>query len=240
MLSIIIPAHNEEKNLPITLAGITQVLDKASINFEVIVVNDHSTDNTEEIVRQIFDKDARIKLVGNKGIGGYGFAVRRGLEVFSGDAVVIAMADSSDDPEDIAIYFKKVIEGYDCVFGTRFCRRANVSNYPWSKLILNRIGNFLIQGLFFISYNDVTNAFKCYSKKAIEGMSPLVSSDFNLTVEMPLKAIIRGYRWCVVPTNWYGRVKGVSKWKVKEMGSRYLITLLYLWFERVLSRKTVV
>lgn len=178
-LSVIIPAHNEEKNLPITLAGITRVLDKASINFEVIVVNDHSTDNTEEMVKQIFDKDSRIKLVDNKGIGGYGFAVRRGLEVFSGDAVVIAMADSSDDPADIVIYFKKITEGYDCVFGTRFCRRSNVSNYPWSKLILNRIGNSLIQCLFFTSYNDVTNAFKCYSRKAIEGMSPLVSSYFN-------------------------------------------------------------
>jgi dolichol-phosphate mannosyltransferase len=150
--------------------------------------------------------------------------------------VIIVMADSSDDPADIVTYYRAFLKGYDCVFGSRFCRAARITGYPGHKLALNRLGNYFIQMLFFLPYNDVTNAFKCYSRKAIEGMQPLISRHFNLTVEMPLKAIVRGYSWQVVPTNWYGRAKGVSKWNIKEMGSRYLFIILYLWLERFLSR----
>lgn len=237
LLSIIMPSYNEAKSLPNTLYKIIDVLNKAAIPFEIIVVDDHSRDNTAEIIYRVAEKDSRIKLVKNIYGQGYGFAVRRGLEVFTGDAVVIVMADSSDDPKDILKYYKKLLKGYECVFGTRFCRKAKVINYPQHKLILNRLGNLFVQALFWLPYNDVSNAFKCYSRKTIEGMYPLVSRHFNLTVEMPLKAIVRGYRWTVVATNWYGRTKGLSKWKIKEMGSRYFFIVLYIWLEKILCRK---
>lgn len=237
LLSILIPAHNEARNLPTTIQNIVETLEKAAIPLEVIVVNDHSTDKTAEVITLTSKKDQRIKLVNNAYPEGFGYAVRRGLEVFSGGAAVIVMADLSDDPKDIIKYYKIMLKGYDCAFGTRFCRKAKVFNYPWHKLILNRLGNFFIQLLFWLPYNDVSNAFKCYSRKAIEGASPLISCHFNLTVEMPLKAIIRGYKWCVVPTNWHGRVNGISKFKIKEMGSRYMFIILYLWLEKLLSRK---
>lgn len=237
LLSILIPARNEAKNLPFTIQRIVETLDKASVPFEIIVVNDHSRDKTSEVATLISKKDPRIKLVNNTHAKGYGFAVRQGLEVFSGGAVVIFMADLSDDPEDVIKYYKTILKGYECAFGVRFCRQAEVKNYPFPKLVLNRLGNLFIQLLFWLPYNDISNAFKCYSRKAIEGMSPLISCHFNLTVEMPLKAVIRGYKWCVVPTNWHGREKGISKFKVKEMGSRYLFIILYLWLERILSGK---
>lgn len=237
LLSIIIPAHNEVRNLPSIIQKLIDVLDKALIPLEIIVVNDHSKDSTAKIVNKISEDDQRVKLVENTYLRGIGYTVRRGLEVFSGDMVAIVMADSSDEPQDIIKYYKLILKGYECAFGTRFCRQAKIINYPWHKLILNRLGNLFIQLLFWLPYNDVTNAFKCYSRKAIEGISPLISCHFNLTVEMPLKAIIRGYKWCVVPTNWYGRVEGYSKWNIKEMGSRYMFIILYLWLEKSLSRK---
>ncbi|MDD5449088.1 MAG: glycosyltransferase family 2 protein [Candidatus Omnitrophica bacterium] len=237
LLSVVIPAHNEAGNLPNTLQGITGVLETEAIPFEIIVIDDHSTDKTAETINRISEKDSRVKLVKNIYAPGYGYTVRRGLEFARGEAVVIVMADSSDDPSDIIKYYKKILEGFECVFGTRFCRQARVINYPRHKFLLNRIGNLFIQILFWLPYNDVTNAFKCYSRKAIAGMQPLISCHFNLTVQMPLKTIVRGYRWCVVPTNWYGRIKGVSKWNIGEMGSRYLFIILYLWLERSLSRK---
>jgi dolichol-phosphate mannosyltransferase len=129
-----------------------------------------------------------------------------------------------------------ICKGHECVFGTRFCRRAKVAGYPFHKLILNRLGNLFIQVLFWLPYNDISNAFKCYSRNAVEGMMPLISSHFNLTVEMPLKAAIRGYKWTVVPVNWSGRQKGISKFIIKEMGSRYLFIVLCLWLEKILSR----
>lgn len=237
LLSVLIPAYNEAGNLPIAIRKIGETLDKAAIPFEVIVVNDHSRDKTAEVITLISKEDPKVRLVNNTYSKGFGYAVRRGLEVFNGNAVVIVMADLSDDPEDIIKYYKIMLKGYECVFGTRFCRQAKVLNYPWHKLILNRLGNFFIQLLFWLPYNDVSNAFKCYSRKAIEGLSPLVSCHFNLTVEMPLKAITRGYKWCVVPTNWHGRARGISKFKIKEMGSRYMFIVLYIWLEKLLSRK---
>lgn len=237
LLSILIPVRNEARNLPVTIQKIVEILDKAAIPLEIIVVNDYSRDETAKVITLISKEDPRIKLVNNIYSKGFGAAVRRGLEVFNGDAVVIVMADLSDDPEDIVKYYKIMLKGYECVFGTRFCRQAKISNYPWYKLMLNRLGNLFIQLLFRLPYNDVSNAFKCYSRKAIEGILPLISCHFNLTVEMPLKAIIREYKWCVVPTGWHGRVKGVSKFKIKEMGSRYMAIILYLWLEKLLSRR---
>jgi len=194
LLSILIPARDEARNLPIAIQKIVEVLDKAVIPFEVIVVNDHSRDKTAEVITHISKDNQRIKLVDNSYPKGFGYCLRQGLEAFSGDAVVIVMADLSDDPEDIVKYYKIMLKGYDCAFGTRFCRQAKILNYPWHKLILNRLGNLFIQLLFWLPYNDVSNAFKCYSRKATQGMLPLVSGHFNLTVEMPLKAIIRGYK----------------------------------------------
>lgn len=236
-LSIVIPARNEAGNLPGTLNKIIKVLDQAAIPFEIIIVDDHSNDNTNEVLTRIAKQDARVKPVKNIYQPGYGYAVRCGLEVFKADAAVIFMADASDDPEDIIKYHKKIIQGHECVFGTRFSRQSKILNYPGHKLILNRLGNLFIQILFGLPYNDVTNAFKCYSRKTLAGISPLVSGRFNLTVEMPLKAVIRGYKWCVIPVNWYGRKKGISKWKIKELGSGYLFTLLYLWLEKLGKRK---
>jgi len=87
-----------------------------------------------------------------------------------------------------------------------------------------------------LRYNDVTNAFKMYRSHVIPGLRPFLSHHFNLTVELPLKAIIRGYTYAIVPNEWINRKEGVSKLKIKEMGSRYLFIVLYCFLERWLSR----
>jgi len=145
------------------------------------------------------------------------------------------MADISDSPVDLVNYYRKMQEGYDCVFGSRFIKGSRVIDYPAHKLILNRLGNMLTMALFAIKYNDVTNAFKLYRKEVINGVKPLLSHHFNLTVEIPLKAIIRGYSYCVVPNSWTNRKKGFSKFKIKELGSRYLFIILYCLLEKWLS-----
>lgn len=161
LLSVLIPAHNEGKSLPATLKKIADVLDKAAILLEIIVVNDHSKDKTTEIINKLSKEDPRIKLGKNVYLKGYVYAVRSGLEAFTGDAVVIVMADSSDDPQDIIKYYNLIRRGYERAFGTRFCRKAKVTDYPMHKLILNRLGNLFIELLFWVNYNDMSNTFKC-------------------------------------------------------------------------------
>ena len=150
------------------------------------------------------------------------------------------MADGSDLPSDIVRFYRKLEEGNDCVFGSRFTREAELVGYPLPKLVLNRLGNTFIQVLFMLRYNDVTNAFKLYRRSVIAGVQPLLAYHFNLTVGLPLKAIIRGYRYGVVPNSWRNRQEGLSKFKIREVGSRYLFIIFYCWLEKRLSRNDYV
>jgi dolichol-phosphate mannosyltransferase len=235
-LSLVIPARNEEGSIMETLYGLTRALRAEKIPCEIVVVDDGSTDSTPERVRDFASANPEVRLVSNQGRHGFGMAVRYGLERFTGDAVAVVMADGSDSPEDLIRYYKKMQEGYECVFGSRFMRGAKVIDYPAHKLLLNRIVNAFIRLIFGIRYNDTTNAFKCYRREVVQGMQPLISPHFNLTVELPLKAIIRGYSYAVIPMSWTNRKAGLSKLKIKEMGSRYLFIILYLLLEKHLSR----
>ncbi|BCS34685.1 polyprenol phosphate mannosyl transferase 1 [Luteitalea sp. TBR-22] len=235
-LSVVIPAHNEAEGITGTLRTFAARLRAEAIPFELLVVDDHSTDGTAAVLAALAGELPELRRVDNPRPGGFGHAVIAGLEAFAGDAVAIVMADASDDPADLVTYYRTLASGYDCVFGSRFVRGARVVDYPRHKLLLNRVANGFIRLLFGLRLNDVTNAFKCYRREAIEGCRPYLSKHFNLTVELPLKAIVRGYTYAVVPINWYNRTSGVSKLKIKEMGSRYLFIVLYVWLEKVLSR----
>ncbi len=236
LLSVVIPAYNEEASIAATLVGIARTLSAERINFEIVVVDDHSVDGTAAVVEEVAIDWPSVRCVANTRCNGFGNAIHTGLDVFRGDAVVIVMADASDDPRDIVSYWRTLLQGYDCVFGSRFMPGAKVVEYPRLKLTLNRLANTFVAICFGVRYNDMTNAFKCFRREVVDGIRPILSHHFNITVELPLKAIVRGYSWTVVPTNWYNRKEGVSKFKVKEMGSRYLFIVLYALIERTLSR----
>jgi dolichol-phosphate mannosyltransferase len=236
MLSVLIPAHNEEGHIAETVRGLADALRGAGIPYEILVINDNSSDATERILASLSAADIGLRYVNNSPPNGFGLAVRRGLAEFRGDAVAIVMADGSDSPADLVAFYRMLESGYDCVFGSRFAGGGRVYDYPKLKLALNRLANLLIRSLFLLRYNDVTNAFKLYRRSAIAGIQPLLSHHFNLTVELPLKCIIRGYRYTVLPNSWKNRKEGVSKLRIKEMGSRYLFIILYCWLEHLLSR----
>jgi dolichol-phosphate mannosyltransferase len=234
-LSVVIPAHNEEGSVAHTLEDVAQTLDREAIDYEIVVINDARRDRTEEVVETVAKQFPRIRCHRSHNPPGFGWAVRAGLDVFEGDAVAIMMADASDSPTDLVAYYRLLEEGYECAFGSRFVHGAQVIDYPRSKLILNRIVNFCIRMLFRHGYNDTTNAFKAYRREVIEHVQPLLSQHFNLTVEIPLKAIVRGYSYGIVPISWTNRTSGESKLALNEMGSRYLFIILYVFLEHHLS-----
>jgi dolichol-phosphate mannosyltransferase len=236
LLSVVIPARNEEGAIPSTLRHLHLELSLRQIPHEIIVVDDGSTDATWEVLKKTAAEISEVRPVQNPGANGFGRAIEYGLQTMSGDAVVIMMADESDDCRDVVRYWDVLNQGYDCVFGSRFMRGGGVIDYPWIKLFLNRVFNFFIRLLFGIKLNDTTNAFKGYRRSVIKGISPILSQHFNLTVELPLKAIVRGYSWTVIPITWRNRRFGVAKLKIAEMGSRYLFICLYVWLEKTLSR----
>jgi len=235
-LSVIIPALNESENLPLCLEELSQELLDHKINHEILVVDDGSTDNTPTLLEDMAVQNPAVRFLRNDGENGFGRAVRIGLSEFTGDAVAIMMADRSDSPRDLVNYWNKLQEGYECVFGSRFIKGSKVYDYPKIKLLVNRLVNTMIRYAFRIETNDITNAFKIYRREVIEGCKPFIAPHFNLTVEIPLKAIVRGYSWKVVPISWKNRDKGVAKLKLREMGSRYFFIIAYLWLEKYFSR----
>ncbi len=236
-LSIVIPAYNEEESIAETIDSIEEAFAKVTIDHEIFVVNDNSKDSTLQVLETLAKKYPSLKYETNKGPNGFGYAVRYGLERFSGDCVAVMMADLSDSPYDLIRYYTTMLEGnYDCVFGSRFMKGGKVIDYPFVKKIINRVANFIIKITMGIRYNDTTNAFKLYKREVIDGVKPILAPHFNLTIELPLKAIIRGYTYTVVPNSWTNRKYGVSKLKIKEMGSRYFFILVYCFVEKFFSR----
>lgn len=235
-LSVVIPAYNEAEGITDTLEKIYAKLLAEGITHEILVVNDNSKDNTLEVLTYLQITIPTLVVYTNPGPNGFGYAIRCGLERFSGDCVAIVMADLSDSPNDLVAFYLKMMEGFDCVFGTRWSSGGKVYDYPRHKLFLNRFFNNVVRLLFGIKYNDVTNAFKLYKRETIDGVKPFLSPHFNLTVEIPLKAIIRGYTYAVLPNSWTNRKHGVSNLKIREMGSRYFFILLYCLIEKFFSR----
>lgn len=237
-LSIVIPAYNEEGSIEETLTTLYAALVEENIDHEIVVVNDNSKDNTLALLEHLQTTTIpTLAIHTNKGPNGFGYAVRYGLERFQGDMVAVMMADLSDDPKDLVAYYRLMVaKNLDCVFGSRFISGGKVYDYPKHKLIINRIANFIIKLSVGIKYNDSTNAFKMYRKHTIEGIKPFLAPHFNLTIELPLKAIIRGYTYEVLPNSWRNRKAGESNLKIQEMGSRYLFILLYVLIEKFFSR----
>jgi dolichol-phosphate mannosyltransferase len=237
VLSVVIPAYNEEGSIEETLTTLYDKLVHENIPHEIVVTNDNSKDNTLKVLEELKDKISTLVFYTNKGPNGFGYAVRYGLERFTGDCVAVMMADLSDSPDDLVKFYRKMLEGnYDCVFGSRWIKGGKVYDYPFTKKIMNRIFNTIVRLLFRLKYNDATNAFKLYKKETIMGIKPFLSPHFNLTLELPLKAIVRGYSYTVLPNSWRNRKAGESKLKIKEMGSRYLFIMLYCLIEKYFSR----
>lgn len=236
-LSIVIPAYNEEESIEETVLTLYDTLTKFKIDHEIVVINDNSKDGTIRKLEEISSKINTLVYYTNSGPNGFGSAVKFGLDKFTGECVAVMMADLSDDPLDLVKYYHRMlVDNLDCVFGSRFIRGGKLIDYPFPKYIVNRLANTIIRIVIGTKYNDATNAFKLYKKQTIEGIRPLMSPHFNLTIELSLKSIVRGYSYAVIPNSWRNRKAGESKLKIKEMGSRYFFILIYCFIEKYFSR----
>ncbi|MBI4806726.1 MAG: glycosyltransferase family 2 protein [Desulfovibrio sp.] len=239
-LSVVIPAFNEEQNISTSLRSLWTRLEAAGIDYELVVVNDNSTDQTSEVLTGLAAENPRIKRVDRFPPRGFGRAIRTGLDAAKGDVLIIYMADASDEPDDVVMYFKEISNGYDCVFGSRFIKGSRTSNYPKIKLMVNRLVNTMLRLLFWTRFNDLTNSFKAYRSHVIRECGPYRASHFNITIELSLSALIRNYNILQVPISWQGRTWGSSNLHLTEMGRRYLSTLIKIFFEKTLIRDDLI
>ena len=238
-LNILIPLKNEEKSIKNLIQTLSPVLKLIKQKTIITLINDHSSDKTFEVLKKYQEKLSFLKVYNNEKPTGFGNAIRFGIEKNQEDAVIIFMGDCSDNPNDIMEYVKYLDKGYDCVFGSRFIEGSKLNDYPYFKLIFNRVANYFIKILFFIEYNDITNAFKAYKKNTLESCNPIISQHFNINAELALKSIVRGFKYKVIPISWSNRKEGVSKFNIKEMRNRYLFTIFYVFLEKILLKKDI-
>jgi dolichol-phosphate mannosyltransferase len=236
LLSVVIPARDEAGCIASTVQHLHLELNLHGVAHEIVVVDDGSCDTTWSILEAESERIMELVPVRNPGPHGFGRAIQKGLATATGDAIVIMMADESDDCRDVIRYWDVLNEGYDCAFGSRFMKGGGTIDYPRVKWLLNRWANLFIRVLFGIRLNDTTNAFKGYRSEVIRGCMPILSPHFNITVELPLKAIVRGYSWKVIPITWRNRRTGLAKLRIREMGSRYFFIVAYVWLEKYFSR----
>jgi len=236
-LSVIIPVKNEEEIILNTLKQIEKSW-LINIEHEILIINDNSTDKTVELIKGC--KFNKINVVfKNNYKKGLGSAIVTGIDNSSKKYISIYMADMSDSLDDLNLYYNEILSNnsLDAVFGSRFIKGSKVFNYPKFKLFLNRIANNLIKLIFFSKYNDFTNAFKIYKKSTLLKLYPLVSENFNIFLELPLKVECRKLKYKIIPISWNGRSFGKSKFKIKEIGSKYIFTMLYCLLEKILLKK---
>ena len=234
MLSIIVPLRDESNVIHDVFNYFYNNL--KNIEYEVLLINDYSNDDTLQKCENLSKDFKNFKVFNNKkkGLGG---AINLGIKKANGKNVAIMMADQSDDINDLIKYNNLInSENYDAILGSRFMKDSKLIDYPFQKLVLNRIFNFFVSLIFFNKYNDYTNAFKIYKKDALIEIMPLISESFNIFLEIPLKIISRNYKYKIVKINWMGRKKGESKFKIKELGSKYLFTLIYCFIEKNLLK----
>jgi len=223
-LCIIIPARNEALTLSDTIEKIINKLESV-IPFNILVINDHSTDSTLKVLENLSYRFSNFNYLSNSWSGGVGSAILFGLSHWKGDIVALCMADGSDAPDDILLLYNKIrYQEYDCAFGSRFINGGKVVNYPFVKLVLNRIFNNIVRIKTRYNYNDFTNIFKVYNRHSIEVIFPIESTGFSIGLEMSLKAFKTKLRIAIIPISWTQRKAGVSKLNLVKNFNIYVET----------------
>ena len=234
-MSIVVPAHNEEDNIIEVIDRIEHYLDIQSLDCELVVVNDHSTDATAELVSKMSNQYINIRLIENKLDKGFANALKTGFNNTLGDVVVPIMGDLCDDLSAIEIMFQKINEGYDVVCGSRYTKGGARLGGSKIKGFFSCFVGVSLHYLLGLPTRDIGNAFKMYRKKVIDGID-IKSKGFEISMEIPLKAHYLGFKITEVPTVWRERTKGKSNFRIFKLLPSYL--KLYIWaiFKLVYTR----
>ena len=229
-ISVIIPARNEEKNLkkiiPAIFTRYKQYLTA------VIIVDDNSTDKTYHVAATLQKKYPKIKVYRRAHPSGVGLAIRDGITQLSPKTKYVLFMDCDflSNVPDIAKMIGKIKDA-EGVVGSRFIEKDSLTNYPFPKLIANRLYHLLAQLLLGIKQSDLTNNFKLYRHELVDKITPfLTSTDFAINAEIGYYPIIMGAKIAEVPVHWQERNKnmGLSKFKILRVGPSYLLVLFRL------------
>ena len=219
MYSLVIPAHNEAKNLPKLLEKACSALKKIKEKFEIIVVDDNSTDNSDEVLKKLKEKIKELRIVTRTKNPGAGYAIREGLSKVRGDIIITMDADLSHDPAEIAS-FLKLLKVYDMVCGSRYAKGGK-AEMTYSRILVSNLFNIIFRKLLGIPVKDFTSGFRAYKSKIIDKIE-LKSKKFGIFIEIPLKAHLAGFKLTETPISYHERGFGKSNLNYFKQGPEYI------------------
>lgn len=228
-INIVIPVYNEGENIRLTL---TEINDKVKTPHKIFIVYDFDEDNTIPIVKDFMKANSNVILMKNKYGRGALNAIKTGFESVDDGVILVVMADLSDDLIKVDEMFEKINKGYDIVCGSRYIKGGKQIGGPWFKKLLSKIAGISLHFLTGIPIHDVTNSFKMYSKKVLDGIKIETNGGFELGMEIVIKAHFSGYKVTEVPCTWRDRQTGKSRFKLIKWVPKYL-----RWYFYALRRK---
>lgn len=202
------------------------MIKKNNLDAQIVLVDDNSNDSTSEICDAFQKKYENILAIHRINNSGMGNALIEGTKKASGSVIVWVMADLSDDLNTIPKFLKKIEDGYDLVFGSRYMKGGSSGDIPYMKALFSRNFTNLTRIFMGINVHDITNAFRAFKKELLENIH-LESTDFAISPEFAIKAKIKGFKLGEVPTKYFNRKLGRTKFKMLKMGIRYVSLFKY-------------
>jgi len=236
-LDIIIPVYNEGNNIKDTLDYLSiNIRNIKKIKYTVYIVYDFDDDDTLPVIRRI-RKDYNFKVVLLKNeTGGVVNAIKKGFQTSKGDYILVTMADKSDDYEILPDMVKKARNGDDIICASRYMKGGRLIGGPFFKQLLSRIAGISLHFLTRIPTHDVTNSYKLYNREVIKKIKIESDGGFEIGLEILVKAYLLGYKIGEVPSRWWDRSEGVSKFKLFKWIPKYL-KWYYFLIKELYSRK---
>lgn len=203
-ISVVVPAYNEANRIPPTLDRIASYMPERHPDYEIIVVDDGSTDGTGAVVRERFATNPRVAVVDYGGNRGKGYAVRYGMSRAKGDLVVFSDADLSTPIEEIEKMLPLVDQGYDIVIGSRAHAQADIREHqPLYRELGGKLFNLLVRLVVMPGLHDTQCGFKLFRRATTAPILPHLRIDgFAFDVEILAFARAAGLRIAEVPVVW--------------------------------------
>ncbi len=231
-ISIVIPIYNEEENIPILYDKLKNVLNRMDIQYEIIFVDDGSSDNSRKILEDIAAKDKHVKVVEFARNFGQTSAMMAGMDISSGDVIITMDGDLQNDPEDIPRLLEKIHEGYDVVSGWR----KNRKDAAISRKIPSKIANWLIGKLTGVKIHDYGCTLKAYRASVVKNVR--LYGEMHRFIPAIASMVTATDKIVEIPVKHHPRLYGKSKYGISRT-LKVIVDLLFVWFMKKFMQKPI-
>jgi glycosyltransferase involved in cell wall biosynthesis len=211
--------YNEGENIGSTLA---EIEGKIKTPHRIFIIYDFDEDDTLPAIKERTNTSQSIVLLKNKYGRGVLNAIKTGFEAVEEGAILVTMADLSDDLSKVDEMVEKINKGFDIVCGSRYMKGGEQKGGPWLKKFLSRAAGISLHFLTGLPTHDVTNSFKMYTKKVLNDVNIESQGGFEIGMEIVIKAFQKGYRITEVPSSWHDRERGSTRFRIWKWLPKYM------------------